>query len=762
MNLKPTAKACVLHASDQGTGEPGTAETWPPVEEWVRRERALAARRFRRLGVRPEPMDQGVLSSQVLNVLGPDSFAEFPAVRTGGKIIWCNFELARQLGFKVPRSNQLTREFHEQLLGALSFRALRPEEDAGGQNTIVMYADKYGGDGLGPALGAGRAGFLPYGNLYVKGIGFTPLFRHNDVNDFAHSHGAVHLDDCLSEAVFGEVNENLFTQGTTRVLAIIDHGRDVIPPSCRRIPVALVVRTGAQLRPAHLLIRLRSKQFLLDKFLRMTVASRQLVTRQEATSGKEFPDLRATMLRIIDDHACTAAEAFRWRMIHGALSASNMDISGAMLDLPTQSTQPRTAPVWCLDYTGSVFGVEHTERAVHLIPIYRKLMRNIPVSEWPQFNLGLLDIRSEMAKAYRNHLEVKLLSAAGLKTVVAIRIQRERRELATSFTNTILKMASLKNRGPVCISKDSVEQISTLDVFNLLRRLPEAYFANPDGDHTATVLRYLKPIFKGNRFHIAKKKSVVDALVSEFAKLFPDLMKACAVFAPTYYGNLKRMEAAITARAAFENEPLDFLYARRLYADLREAITAYRSTGDPEILRAVIDLRIAASLRSVDGLLAQGNSRRLTDGGVELEMRSLRGINYSVRAWNDGPKTGCLHVSIPLDPHGQYYLSAVPGLGRLTRQKIEALRYHFTTNGWRTSQEARARLRFEEGDAPVIDFDELNVCSSVGRLEGAFYTRPNGHRASRVQPPRFGGYVFAIPDKYDLEGMLRRDETNHS
>ena len=69
-----------------------------------------------------------------------------------------------------------------------------------------MYADKYGGDGVSPALGAGRAGFLSDGNLYVKGIGFTPLFRHNDKDDFVHSHGGVHFEDCLSEAMFGEVD----------------------------------------------------------------------------------------------------------------------------------------------------------------------------------------------------------------------------------------------------------------------------------------------------------------------------------------------------------------------------------------------------------------------------------------------------------------------------------------------------------------------------------------------------------------------------
>src|SRR6266699_2091193 len=251
------------------------------VGEWTRRQQAQTELAFCRLGIGPQKTpDLELRASQVLGVLGSDSFAEFPAVRTRGRVIWCNFELARMLGLEVPRTNQLTPEFHEQLLAALSFRALTSADDDRERETITMYADKYGGDGVRPALGAGRAGFLPYGNLYVKGVGFTPLFKHDDPDDFVHSHGAVHLDDCLSEALLGEVNENLFTSGSSRVVAIIDQGLHVTSPGGQRIPIALAVRAGAQLRPAHLMSRHTPVRALLAKFVRMTRATRQLVTRR--------------------------------------------------------------------------------------------------------------------------------------------------------------------------------------------------------------------------------------------------------------------------------------------------------------------------------------------------------------------------------------------------------------------------------------------------------------------------------------------------
>jgi hypothetical protein len=440
-------------------------------------------------------------------------------------------------------------------------------------------------------------------------------------------------------------------------------------------------------------------------------------------------------------------------MIHGALSASNMEISGAMLDLPTQSTQPRTAPVWCLDYTGSIFGAEHTERAVHLIPIHQKLMRNIPVSEWPQFNLSLLSIKGEMAKAYARHLQVKLLSAAGLKTEVALRIQTEREALAASFTGVFLQMARLKNRGPMRISKEAAEHVCPLDVFNLLKCFPSDYFANPDADHKATILRHLKPIFRGNRFHVAKKQGVVEGLVSEFARLYRDLMNACAALAQTYYDDQPSMQSSITARAAFENEPLDFLYARRLYDDLRKAIAAYRATGNAEVVREALDQRISASLRNVDSLLVQGDSRRLRGGGVELEKRTIHGVNYSVRAWNDQKQTRSLHVSVPLQRTRDHFVTGVSNLPGLTKQQIPLLRYRFTTDGWENSAEVGARLTHDQ-DGLAIEFDAPCSFQGIGRLVGLFYLHGSHGSGGPSAAPRLGGYVFAIPDRQELTGIL--------
>jgi len=565
--------------------------------------------------------------SPIIETLGPLSFAEFQAYRSPGTVLWCNFDLLRELGFAVPETNQLTPELNQQLLDAFSLRAVNGD-DLNGHELLTLYADKYGGEGVSPALGAGRAGFLAHGNLYVKGLGFTPLFRHNDADDFVHSHGGVHLEDCLSEAVFGEVTHNLFALGSNRIVAIIDQGKHVTMPSGRRRHIALAVRAGAQLRPGHLLAkRARGSRSPLETFVSITRATGQLVTTSDA------PDVSATMLRVIDDHAQTAADSFRWRMIHGALSPSNMDISGAMLDLPTQSTQPRTAPIFKLDYAGSAFGTEHKERGYHLAEMYRKVLRATDAVTRERFNAKWINVSNLMDEAYERHLQVRLLAATGLKTDVARRIQTEQPDVAHEFAKLLMEMAALKNSGSVCVARKVVEDVSVVDVFNLLGKAPGEYFS---GRLTrGRVVKHLKPVYKGNRFQVAKRRVHVDSLAREFVRIYGEVMN----YAVDFYDSAGEMKASVIARASFENEPIDALYCHSLYQKFNEAIAEYKAGGKTECISEVIDTTIAQSLRSVDGLLAQGDWRMLEDGGIEIERRTIGGVSYSVRAWDDDEQT---------------------------------------------------------------------------------------------------------------------------
>lgn len=535
-------------------------------------------------------------ATEAFAALGEASFAQFPATRVAGKVVWCNFELARELGFDVPRTNQLTPEFEEQLLAKLSLRALTPDEQIPAEGIVTLYADRYGGDGVTPALGAGRAGFLREANLYVKGLGFTPLFRHNDKDDFVHSHGGVHFEDCVAEAIFGEVDHNLFELGASRIVAIIDQDKFVTEPSGRRRHIAIAARTGAQLRPGHFLAkRVRGSRSPLEMFIAIATATRQLMVQPE--SG--LPDLSATMLRIIDDHARTAADSFRWRTIHGALSPSNMDVSGAMLDLPTQSTQPRTAPIFMLDYVQSAYGTEHKERGFYLAEMYRRVLRATDAATRVRFNLQWLNVSNEMDARYAKHLAVRLLCSTGLRRHVADEIHQQT-DLGKSLSKTLLALSALRNMGVPCVARKVVRDYSVVDVFGLLGSFPANYFNKHD--LKTSVLQHLQSIYKGNPFHRRAKGRRVNQLADEFLTVYRELMNV----AEKYYDSRVEMQRSIISRAAYENQPLDALYCYPLYGDLNRAIAEYKATDNAQIISEAIDCRIARSLRSVDGLLSRG------------------------------------------------------------------------------------------------------------------------------------------------------------
>lgn len=701
------------------------------------------------------PGPGNVPASRILEILGPDWFAPFTAVKTRGKVLWCNFELARALGFDVPPSNRMTARFHQLLINVLSYRSLAPNASIEKRKTITLHADKYGGQGLGPALGAGRSGFLPYGNLYIKGIGFTPLFRHDDPHDLAHSHGGVQINDCLAEAVFGEVNQHLFTNGSTRILAVIDQGENVTYPH-GTVPIALAIRGGMQLRPGHLLARKTGPRgSLLRIFVEMTRETGQLVTRPDPDTGAELPNIQATMIRVVHDHARTTAEQFRWRMTHGAVTPSNMEMSGAMIDLTTQTAQPRTAPVCFVLEDESFFGREHIGCARQLRTTFGALIKSISHQHRQQLNAKSFSIKDEMEKAYDLQLQRELLLATGLKPELVERIRTEHQKLARRFKEIVMEMCELRNPGDVEMATAVVERVSVLDVFNLLREFSAIFFADPGADHSKDIRAALRPILNGNSLGAAKNRVQVRSLIRKFDRIYRQLMRTAEVWVKDYYGDKANMQRSISSRAGFENRPID-LYRTTLYKDFDEAIENYRSTGKVELIRQIVNRKVSTSIRKVDALLVQGSRRRLSDGGFELEMQTIDGVECSVRAWNDLQQRRSLRVSVAIVRVGSYFETPLPGHPRLTPAQVKSLRYHFTTDEGETSRSVGTHLERDGAGRDVICCEEIEDLPLVGRLQGVFYLGEMRNLSRANEERDAAGYTFAVPDKQELARLILR------
>ncbi|MEQ9498826.1 MAG: hypothetical protein RIT81_18250 [Deltaproteobacteria bacterium] len=706
-----------------------------PRREPMTESAASTSTRLRQLGIdAADPIGpSNVGASKIIDVVGKERFAKIDAVRVPGRVAWLNYDLARELGFDVPPSGRLTGAAERSVLDALAWRIPGPDEDVGDRETLRVFADRYGGTGLGVAQGSGRTAFLPYGNLSIKGIGKTPLSPEHD-SDFLHSHGGAPMREGFVEAIWGEVNANLFTEGSTRILAVIDTGDFTEFPDGTKERRALIVRAGSQLRPAHLLADRDSGHKTTPViFARAAKESGHLVTRE--VNGKTVMDFGATLDSLIDAHAKTAAEQVRWRVLHGAVSSSNMEIDGGQLDLATQTSQPHTAPIHILRGTAP-FLSEHQERVAELQRMASAVFSGFSKAERSLFAAKKPQVSRPFMERYAEHLDLQLAKAAGLKTEVAERLPRS---VVEPFARVVRDLAALTNvDGRFNADKEVHRDKSAVDVFNVLRRLPGIYFADPQGDHSAAIRDLLRTKIDGNPRAAGQLANKIDALVAELGPAYAALMEAARN--DPAYDDADAMVRSVGQRAAFENMPLDRLYKAELHQGLIEQIDAYAWHNDPSIFREAIDKTVSASLRSVDALIGQGTARRLDDGGLELGRRTIDGIDYAVRAWDGGRRR--LHLEMPVGNDG--VLTTLPGAPRLSNAQLDNLVYRFTTDGWRTTQEVEAK---RDGDTVTFDIPVLG--SDVGQLEGVFYADA-GAFWLKDGASNFRGYSFAVPDRAEL------------
>lgn len=692
----------------------------------------------RRLGVSRQ--QTGLPQSKVHGLLGLGRTVPIRAIPVDGKVSWVNYDLARRLGYDVPHGNRMTPEFHKQLIERLSFRALPAGHDA--PNAITMEADRYGGSGLGTNGGAGRAAFLSHGNLNIKGIGLTPL-AVVDPEDYIHSHGGAPMREGFLEAIWGEVNQNLFSAGSTQILAIIDTGDATPWADGTSEPRALIVRAGRQFRPAHLVNNEGKARFAEDAFIRAARDSGDLVEHAGT------PDLDATMRNVIVRHARTAAEQVRWRILHGATSTSNMELDGSQLDLGTQTSQPRTAPIKVLSFT-SAYGKEHVQRGGELTTMYSALLGSMSAAQRKAHNATRFSVQRELSVAYEKELKSQYVQASGIKSELAAALRDSPQ--AETFAALVQEMAKLKNRGSIDADKNVVEDVAVLDVFNLLRHYPALYFANPSGTHLAQVKALLQPFVRGGKSNQYKRARQINELAQRFSTAYADLMKCAADKSADFYDQ-GAFQRSVTQRAAFENAPLDKLYRAQIKARLDEAITKYRSSNDSTVFKEEADQVIASSLRSTEGLLAQGHHQLLGTGGVALEQRTISGIDYSVRAWTGGAREVHLEMAAEGDDERGYVMHSLPGTPHLHRDQIEALRYRFSTDGWKTWQEAPARLEWRDGK-PSVSVSIPVLSGDTAQLQGLFHCTARGDFWLHDGAHNFSGYVFTAPDDRDLKAFL--------
>lgn len=268
------------------------------------------------------------MSKLTLNDL-PEVFVPFETVKANtGKVIYYN----KELGFTLTASELMSKYNYITIDTAL--------ESDNFLDRKVFFAERYGGDGISTNGGGGRCGFD--GVFQLKGLGPNQLVgdRPRDTYGNSHANGLLSLDVAIYEAIWAEVINIALPYGAVRTVAVIDLEHDFEEPDQKHAR-GLLIRLPV-VRPAHFIRAIyykeAKKDVISEDAKRVMLAIRKLVgflPRQSFANKASSLDeqLSLGMVELASRYAKQFAAARAKRIFHQSISASNLTIDGAWIDL---------------------------------------------------------------------------------------------------------------------------------------------------------------------------------------------------------------------------------------------------------------------------------------------------------------------------------------------------------------------------------------------------------------------------------------------
>ncbi|HWW72353.1 MAG TPA: hypothetical protein VN089_20635 [Duganella sp.] len=217
--------------------------------------------------------------------------------------------------------------------------------------TRTFAGERYGGAHAAYNGGGVRCGEA--NGLSIKGIGQNALVGSSTSTDFFHSYGGASLNEGIAETVWGEVANLALPFGGVRVLGLIDTGTRVplmlapedIDPTTKR---ALIIRHATP-RAAHFM---RAVYYSPSALMKRAVSDTERTRAAIGAIGETFnalyggapvdkldPDyLNECLLQTFQRYAAQIAAARSKRIMHSAITDSNMTLDGSWLDFATATT----------------------------------------------------------------------------------------------------------------------------------------------------------------------------------------------------------------------------------------------------------------------------------------------------------------------------------------------------------------------------------------------------------------------------------------
>lgn len=192
----------------------------------------------------------------------------------------------------------------------------------------TLFAERYGGNGVGTNGGGARTGNLE--NFQLKGVGKN-ILAANTTDDW-HSYGGLNLVDAVIETISYLLLKNILPIGCVKIYGIIITGDETAYlPGGKIGPGAILVREKVT-RPGHFLpcpaYNVKEIQDIPQDSYRLRYINKILY--KKFRDPRELAVALAKMASMIADQFGFSKIA---RIFHGSISASNLSIDGRWLDL---------------------------------------------------------------------------------------------------------------------------------------------------------------------------------------------------------------------------------------------------------------------------------------------------------------------------------------------------------------------------------------------------------------------------------------------
>ncbi len=515
--------------------------------------------------------------------LPPSSYVPFEAKRlANARVLWVNFEALRELGIRIPEGG-LTPDFEAEILDLFAYMVpdVQDPPDAFRDGVRRFFADRYGGWGIASNGGSARAGVS--GPTQVKNIGKTPV--RGESSDFGHGHGGGSIKEAAQEAVWGEIFHAELPHKANRVLFVLDTGTYTVWPDGTRERRSLIVREDP-LRPAQFIEAPRyappAGQVAEDVRVRNAL-ERFAASLPEPRRPPNGSDAAARLAAGVDEmyerQVEQLAAAHAKRLFHGALSPSNIEVSGRFLDYASVTAMPGYVNHAAdKNLASSLDEIGNLQKSY--VELFQSIRNHSPRPEETR-KLLLPDVMQRRLKnLYAQHLDAAYLEQLGFarRWMDATRHAPERRALGEALKELLARDATVGVR-----HGDDFARLKLRARFDALAKitlggatpaeLPEA---------VGRLVRELE-IPEAQATRLTRSLRAYLAVVADHARsegIQPDALRSSVL-----------LRNAVATRDRSE------LYRETFKKRIVEMVDDYLATQDREVFRRYVDARVRENKR---------------------------------------------------------------------------------------------------------------------------------------------------------------------